>query len=208
MVPRGSFPTYAQGIPLSFNIGSSHSLRTITMRLSILPLLSLTTVATAAAVSTPNKNLAARQENILWPHRTYRYWISSGTYKEDPQDQLLVVKDSFPHNESSTLVTWEIPPELTGRTCKLVFDLWDRDVSTGSQTADVFTSVEPGRRDQHVGRIWVPKPGSAEWVFAFGGLPEFECPAGELVGFEFVGVGDAVEIRWDIGVTGPRVLLV
>ncbi|KAL2808256.1 hypothetical protein BJX63DRAFT_424772 [Aspergillus granulosus] len=180
------------------------------MKLSILPLLTAASLATAAAVTNPDlgsNDLHARQGTILWPHRTYRYWISSGEFKEDPQDQLLVVKDSFPQNESSTLVTWEIPTDLSGQTCRLIFDLWDRDVSTGSQTADVFTSVSPGRRDQHVGRIKVPKPGSAEWIYTFGDVPEFECPAGELIGFEFVGVGDAVEIRWDIGVTGPRVLV-
>ncbi|KAL2851560.1 hypothetical protein BJY01DRAFT_244894 [Aspergillus pseudoustus] len=181
------------------------------MKLSILSLLSATSLATAATISSPSSsetNLETRQEAILWPHRTYRYWIATGAWKEDPQDQLLVVKDSNPLNESSTLVTWEVPADLAGRTCRLIFDLWDRDVSTGSQTADVFTSIEPGRRDQHVGRIWVPKPGAAEWVFTLGGrVPEFACPAGELIGFEFVGVSDAVEIRWDIGVTGPRVLV-
>ncbi|KAL2826648.1 hypothetical protein BDW59DRAFT_160836 [Aspergillus cavernicola] len=171
------------------------------MKLSVISL--LLTAATLAA-ATP-LSLENRQDTILWPHRTYRWWLWNGAIKEDPQDQLLVVKDTNPRNESSTLVTFDIAPELEGRTCKLIFDLWDRDVSTGSQTADVFTSVNPGNRDQHVGRVYVPKPGSAEWVFAYQGLPTFKCPAGELTGFEFVGVGDEVEIRWDIGVTGPRI---
>jgi hypothetical protein len=179
------------------------------MKLSILPLLATATLATAAAVPSAGDahTLESRQETIVWPEATYRYWISSGASKLDPQDQLLVVKDRYPANESSTLTTFSIPPDVAGRTCKLNFDLWDRDHSTGSQTLDVFTSVSPGHRDQHVGRIWVPKPGAAEWVFSFHGLPEFECPAGEVIGFEFVGVGDAVEVRWDIGVTGPRVFV-
>ncbi|KAL4864941.1 hypothetical protein BDV12DRAFT_175469 [Aspergillus spectabilis] len=171
------------------------------MKLSVLSL--VTGLATLVAANPVT--LSTRQDTILYPHRTYRYWISSGAVKEDPQDQLLVVKDNVPQNESSTLTTFDIPADTAGRTCKLVIDLWDRDHSTGTQTVDVFTSVAPGRRDRHVGRAFLPKPGRAEWVFTLGWEEEFQCPAGELIGFEFVGVGDAVEVRWDIGVTGPLI---
>ncbi|KAL2859899.1 uncharacterized protein BJX67DRAFT_368529 [Aspergillus lucknowensis] len=184
------------------------------MKLSILPLLTTATLATTAALpntldsrqdQSQNPNPHSNPDTLIWPYRTYRWWVYDGHSKDDPQDQLLVVKDSNPRNESTALVTFDIAPELEGRKCKLILDLWDRDVSTGSQTADVFSSVSPGNRDQHHGRVVVPKPGSAEWVLAMHGMPDFECPAGELIGFEFVGVGEEVGIRWDIGATGPRV---
>lgn len=90
------------------------------------------------------------------------------------------------------------------------FNLLDRDTSTGSQSVEVFSLINPppegpGSRGEDLGRIRVPAPGVAEWVMAYGGMPEFPCPAGELIGFEFVGVGDQVTIQWDIGVSGPTV---
>ncbi|KAL5332580.1 hypothetical protein BJX70DRAFT_407222 [Aspergillus crustosus] len=181
------------------------------MKLSILSLLTLTSLSTAtpAAVPVPapipQDPRQTTAPTILYPHRTYRTWISTGTIKEDPQDQLLVVKDSNPLNESSALTTFSIPPDTAGLRCLLVIDLWDRDHSTGSQTVDVFTSIEPGRRDRHVGRVFLPRPGRGMWVGVYGWEEEFECPAGEVIGFEFVGVGERVEVRWDIGVTGPLV---
>ncbi|KAH6974699.1 hypothetical protein EDB80DRAFT_595353, partial [Ilyonectria destructans] len=100
--------------------------------------------------------------------------------------------------------------------------LWDRDVSTGSKKLDVFTYSDPPNgvqafsaadaarwaeiksRDNHVGRIIAPKPGNATWETSFQGWPNIPCPAGQLIGVEYVGVGDNVKVRWDIGVTGPR----
>lgn len=194
----------------------------------LLPVAALTT--SAAGISSSDHNNIVRDEPLIYPYATYRYWVATGQIKEDPQDQLLIVKNGVAADETTTIVTFDFAPELEGRTCKLLFDLWDRDVSTGSQTADVFSVIDPPdsrsgsgsnsdlsatsfetalalaqSRDQHVGRIHVPKPGTAEWVMSYYGWPEFPCPAGQLIGIEYVGVGDNVEIRWDIGVTGPRV---
>ncbi|KAF7590362.1 hypothetical protein BBP40_002965 [Aspergillus hancockii] len=192
----------------------------------LLPTLLLTTLASAANTFRPIR----RDPTLLYPYATYRYWVQSGQWKEDPQDQLLVLKNGNAADETTTIVTFDIPASATGRTCTLLFDLWDRDVSTGSQQADVFTATKPRgasisstdvgathslsketaevivqSRDRHVGRIRVTAPGTAEWVMSYEGYPTFECPAGQMVGFEYVGVNDAVAIRWDIGVTGPRV---
>ncbi|EIT74523.1 hypothetical protein AO1008_05148 [Aspergillus oryzae 100-8] len=194
------------------------------MNLLLLALTLLTTLT--SATPTP------RQMNILYPYETYRYWVQSGNWKLDPQDQLLVVKNGNAADETTSIVTFNIPPAADGHKCKLLFDLWDRDVSSGSKQADVFTATRPTgasasdsdtgsvslqsvskevadvivqSRDEHVGRISVSAPGTADWVLAYQGYPEFDCPAGQIVGFEFVGVGDEVAIRWDIGVTGPRV---
>lgn len=170
------------------------------MKLSTISLLTAAALATASPLS-----LSTRQDSIIWPYRTYRWFIRDGTTIEDPQDQLLVVKDNNPAHESSALVTFQIAPDLEGRTCKLILDLWDRDVSTGTQTADVFNTVNPGNRGEYLGRVHLPKPGSAEWISSSENAPEFPCPAGALIGFEFVGAGDEVAVRWDIGATGPRV---
>ncbi|PGH28243.1 hypothetical protein AJ80_00134 [Polytolypa hystricis UAMH7299] len=190
-------------------------------------LASAAAVALAAPNSLPERNIKDRQLDLMYPHRTFRYWINTQELKEDPQDQLLVVKNGNPDDESSCIVTFDFPPEVEGKTCRLVFDLWkDRDHSTGTQTADVFTVIDPPlddsvsvqtlkqnvaewrpahSRDQHQGRVKLPVPGPAEWIESYHGYPEFPCPAGQLLGLEYVGAGDRVEVRWDIGVTGPRV---
>ncbi|KAE8358322.1 hypothetical protein BDV27DRAFT_137912 [Aspergillus caelatus] len=191
-------------------------------------LLTLTLLTTTLTTATPTP----RQDSLVWPYETYRYWVQTGNWKLDPQDQLLVVKNGNAADETTTIVTFNIPTTADGHKCKLLFDLWDRDVSSGSKQADVFTATRPTgasasdsntqsvslqsvskevadvivqSREEHVGRISVSAPGTADWVLAYQGYPEFDCPAGQMVGFEFVGVNDEVAIRWDIGVTGPRV---
>jgi hypothetical protein len=159
---------------------------------------------------------------------TYRYWVNTGRIITDPQDQLLVVKNGVAADETTSIVTFDFNPEmgLEGRTCRLIFDMWDRDHSTGTQQNDVFSvinfpstsaslarvniaAVRPAAsRDQHRGRIFIPKPGSAQWIQSYNGYPDFPCPKEEVMAFEFVGAGDRVETRWDIGVTGPRVIVV
>ncbi|KAE8154698.1 hypothetical protein BDV25DRAFT_135617 [Aspergillus avenaceus] len=186
-----------------------------------------------ASLSTALATPLTTRADLLYPYATYRYWVNTGNFKEDPQDQLLVNKNGNLADETTGIVTFNIPSSASGHKCKLLFDLWARDVSTGSQSADVFTATKPTgasisaegdaalkvlsketaevvvqSRDRHVGRIKAVIPGSAEWTMAYEGYPEFDCPAGQMVGFEFVGVGDAVAIRWDIGVTGPRVQVV
>ncbi|KFH41606.1 hypothetical protein ACRE_076790 [Hapsidospora chrysogenum ATCC 11550] len=186
----------------------------------------LTFLATAAAVCsaapTPDTR-SADTTSILYPAGTYRYWVQSGKIKEDPQDQLLVVKNGKAADETTTIVTFDFDPSTQGKTCELIFELWDRDVSRGTRTLDVFTYSDPPgtvktlasaadvarwasikSRDNHVGRVKVPKPGNATWEMSFQGWPRIPCPAGRRIGVEYVGAGDRVAVRWDIGVTGPR----
>lgn len=177
----------------------------------------------SAAVSLAAPALEPRQfEDIIFPAGTYRRWVQSGKIVQDPQDQLLIVKNGKAADETTTIVTFDFDQSTEGKTCELIFELWDRDVSTGTQTLDVFTWSDPPQglktfsvadiarwaeaksRDNHVGRILVPKPGDATWIQAYQGWPKIPCPAGQLIGVEYVGVGDRVEVRWDIGVTGPR----
>src|SRR5690606_15751249 len=122
-----------------------------------LALLASATAAAAAAV-------APRQTNLLYPHRTYRRWVHQGDMIEDPQDQLLVVKNGNLEDETSTIVSFVFDKDTAGKQCQLRFELWeDRDISTGSQQLDVFTYknlpedvrvlAEVLERDVHVGRI-------------------------------------------------------
>ncbi|KNG80191.1 hypothetical protein ANOM_011405 [Aspergillus nomiae NRRL 13137] len=105
------------------------------MNLLLLTFTLLTTLTTA----TPTP----RQDSLLWPYATYRYWVQTGNWVLDPQDQLLVVKNGNAADETTSIVTFDIPATADGHKCKLLFDLWDRDVSTGSQLADVFTATKP-----------------------------------------------------------------
>lgn len=185
------------------------------MKLSVL-------LSSLAAITLAAPTLKPRDNPLLYPSATFRHFINTGENIQDPQNQPLVLKNNVPADESSTIVTFNFDENLQGRRCKLLFDLWDRDVSTGSQQLDVFSVNNPPtspfttasitnenrpawNRDQQRGRIMVKKPGTAEWIMSYSGWPEFDCPAGMVMGLEFVGVGDAVAVRWDIGVTGPRV---
>jgi hypothetical protein len=183
--------------------------------------LALFAISVAVAFAAPAVN-ARQADTILYPWATYRYWVNSGKIVQDPQDQLLIVKNGKPADETTAIVTFQFDQSTRGKTCQLLFELWDRDVSTGTQKLDVFTYSDPPTsaqkfsaddaarlaslksRNNHVGRIYVPKPGNATWEQSYQGWPTIPCPAGQLIGVEFVGVGDRVEVRWDIGVTGPR----
>lgn len=174
-------------------------------------------IAATGALAAPT-NIEVPKD-LIWPSNTYRFWVQSKEVIQDPQNQLLVVRNDNLNDETTTIVTFAPRPDLEGRTCRLRFDLWDRDVSTGSHKADVFSWVgvpvgtfsvanlavnRPAYRDEHKGRITLPKPGMAEWIQSYDGYPEFPCPQ-ELMAVEFVSVGDKLELRWDIGVTGPRI---
>lgn len=193
------------------------------MIMKILALLASAAAVSLAAPTVDTHEIDARAvDTVLYPAGTYRYWIQSGKIIWDPQDQLLIVKNGKAADETTTIVTFEFDESTRGKTCELLFELWDRDVSTGTKTLDVFTYSDPPTgprafsavdaanwastksRGNHVGRIRVPKPGNATWEQSYQGWPKIPCPAGQLIGVEYVGVGDRVQVRWDIGVTGPR----
>lgn len=181
-------------------------------------LLSFIIPATSASLAAAAPAVTARQQvgNILYPSATYRSWVQSGNIIQDPQDQLLVVKNGVPAEETTAIVTFDFPADSQGKKCELLFELWaDRDHSTGTKTLDVFTYTDPPKvlsdfvaelkgRDVHVGRVVTPLQANATWTQSYYGYPTIDCPAGQQLGLQYVGAGDAVEVRWDIGVTGPR----
>jgi hypothetical protein len=182
-------------------------------------LLNVLVPVTAASLAAAAPAVLARQlqvGDILYPSGTYRSWVQTGNIIQDPQDQLLVVKNGVPAEETTAIVTFDFPTDSQGKKCELIFELWgDRDHSTGTQELDVFTYTDPPTvlsdlaaqlkgRDIHVGRIVAPLQANATWIQSYHGYPTIDCPAGQHLGFQYVGAGDAVEVRWDIGVTGPR----
>lgn len=179
-------------------------------------LLTFLASASAASAAAVKPAISARQSDFIYPARTYRHWVQSGDLVLDPQDQLLVVKNGDQADETTAIVSFNIPEDAEGKKCQLHFELWeDRDKSTGSQTLDVFTYnnlpqetkalAEILERDEHAGRIKaLTDRAEAQWILSYDGYPIIDCPAGESIGIEYVGVGDAVEVQWDIGVTGPR----
>ncbi|KAH7147266.1 hypothetical protein DER46DRAFT_670826 [Fusarium sp. MPI-SDFR-AT-0072] len=182
-------------------------------------------LASAAAVSfaaptvDTNEIDARAVDTILYPAGTYRYRVQSGKIIWDPQDQLLIVKNGKAADDTTTIVTFEFDERTRGKACELLFELWDRDVSTGIKTLDVFTYSDPPTgprafsaadaakwastksRDNHVGRIRVPKPSNATWEQSYQGWPKIPCPAGQLVGVEYVGVGDRVQTSLSLSTT-------
>lgn len=178
--------------------------------MKLLAVLASATAASAAAVVP----VAPRDDTVLYPHRTYRRWVQTGEMINDPQDQPLVVKNGNPDDETTTIVSFKFDEDTEGKECQLFFKLWaDRDTSEGSETMDVFTYnnlpsdvstfADVMERDIHVGRISVPLGEEAEWKDAYHGWPKIPCPAGKIIGVEYVGAGDEIEVQWDIGVSGP-----
>lgn len=184
-------------------------------------------LAAAAPTEGRNNKVAARQDAQnpgypeVFPSGTYVRYINSGETVSDPQDQLLVVKNGNFEDESSTIVTFQFDEDTEGLTCQLNFELSEDDTSTGTKTMDVFTWTNPEdlealiagenlkkpetkSRDEQAGRVAVSAPGRAGWTMTYGDWPAIPCPAGQLIGIEYVGVGDRVEVGWDSGVTGPR----
>ncbi|KAF5263134.1 hypothetical protein FOXYS1_6127 [Fusarium oxysporum] len=175
--------------------------------MKILALLASAAAVSLAAPTVDTHEIDARAvDTVLYPAGTYRYWIQSGKIIWDPQDQLLIVKNGKAADETTTIVTFEFDESTRGKTCELLFELWDRDVSTGIKTLDVFTYSDPP-----TGPRAFSAADAANWAstksrgnHSYQGWPKIPCPAGQLIGVEYVGVGDRVQVRWDIGVTGPR----
>lgn len=179
----------------------------------------------AAAPAQHASGKAARQEvTEHFPSESYLRYINSGETISDPHDRPLVVKNGNFEDETSTIATFQFGDDVAGKTCQLVFELDDDDTSEGTKTMDVFNwtnpedlenlvsgkavkKVQTKSRDEHAGRILVSAPGTATWIMNYGEWPSIPCPAGELIGIEFVGVGDEVEVAWVPGVTGPRFLI-
>lgn len=179
-------------------------------------------LAVAAPTQSTSTKVSARQNTEVLPEGTYRRYINTGETISDPEDQPFVVKNGNFEDETSTIVTFNFDEDTEGKTCELNFKLGEEDVSKGTKTMDIFTWTNPGdlealiagttinnemsikSRNQQAGRVIVSAPGNAEWTMSYNGWPSIPCPAGELIGIEYVGAGEGVEVGWESGSTGPR----
>ncbi|KAL2220299.1 hypothetical protein M432DRAFT_312520 [Thermoascus aurantiacus ATCC 26904] len=171
------------------------------------------------AAPAPNAPNHPSTDSVLYPCTTSLYHVSTGAI-DYGKDFGLVSKKGDSVSDITTLVTFVFPDSWANRKCRLVFELGASDTSTGSQRADVFSSIAPAGtpasswppgnlRDEQLGRIFVTGPGVAVWEQAFNGAPDFDCPAGKVVGGELVGVNDVDEIRWSVAAgSGPRIELI
>jgi hypothetical protein len=118
----------------------------------------------------------------------------------------------------TTLVTFDFPSTIpAGSLCRVEFYLDATSTLTGSERAQIFTSLKPATgstttwpsgnlRDQHVGDFHFVKPGNAVVEATYGGSQPFPCPIGQTLAGEIVGRWDEVDIEWNTAVAGPRII--
>ena len=167
----------------------------------------------SSALSAP---LETREE-LIYPTTTSQYNVWTGAVTYNTQ-QGLIHKSNGQSADITTLVTFDFPSTLAGRTCAFIFELDDTATLSGSKRAQVFTSLAPAYattttwphgnlRDQHLGDLLFNKPGRAtvEATYGDANLNGFPCPAGQTIGGELVGRWDEVKVRWDVNLAGPRI---
>lgn len=172
----------------------------------------------ALAAPTPNPGPPAQVStpSVLFPSATSLYNVWTGAVTFGSPVGLIQKTGTTP--DITTLVTFDFPSSLAGKTCEFAFILDSTATSTGSQRADVFDSLAPADhstttwpngnlRDNHLGRIFAPAPGTATLEQAYNGAPKFPCPAGQTLGAELVGVYDVDKISWNVLLAGPQVLV-
>ncbi|GAD93553.1 predicted protein [Paecilomyces variotii No. 5] len=176
--------------------------------------------AIATAIYTQKDNSST--VDTLYPRATSLFYVSSGDIEYNSSYGLIYKgTGSVSDSDITTLVTFEVPENWAGKNCTLYFDLAPEDVLSGSNTADVFTSLtvversssdwSPGnQRDEHLGRFRVDGSWKGKWIDTHEeDTPQFECPANELIAWELVGVSDRVKIRWAAqSGNGPRMEVV
>jgi hypothetical protein len=178
-------------------------------------LIAALTAALALATTAAAGPIESRQAKTILPTTTSQYnvWtgaISKGTaygkvFKNGRQADI------------TTLVTFDFPASIPkGSMCTLGFYLDAGATLSGSQRAQIFTSLKPvaastsswppgNLRDQHIGDFKFVKPGNAVVEATYGGKNPFPCPIGQTIAGEVVGRWDEVHVEWDVTKAGPRI---
>jgi len=179
--------------------------------------LAASTAALAAILATSTAApLVGRQgsSDYISPTVISQYNVWTGAISFDTSEGKIFKDGRQP--DITTLVTFDFPDWTEGRQCEFTFELDSTAQLSGSKLFDVFTSLGPATestkdwphgnlRDQHAGRMRAFLPGFAEWVFGVGPSPKFDCPTGQTLAGELVGVYDVDHIEWDNSVAGPRI---
>lgn len=108
-------------------------------------------------------------------------------------------------HDLTTMLTFSIPADFSGKTCWLEFNL---PSGPGGKQVDIYRQWAPvsacpsqgNNRDLHLGRMTIPAGGGRlTWTDRYSGwmTGPGECPQrGQVFGVEIVGAGDEEEVAW------------
>lgn len=172
----------------------------------------LTSLLATLALAAPSKP-APRSTQIIHPVHS-QYTVSTGAVSYNTGVGRIFKSPSSP--SITTLLSFAFPASSAGKTCKLHFPLDASATSTGSQRAQVFSSLRPADqttetwpdgnlRDQHLGDVRFVPGHEVIWEATYGiyASGPFPCPAGHKLGAELVGRWDSVDVTWDANLSGP-----
>ncbi|QDS77448.1 hypothetical protein FKW77_006851 [Venturia effusa] len=178
-------------------------------------LLSLLSIAgIACALPTPD---VPSGPNIIQPSARSIYEVNTGAIYY--QSQTGHIFKSSSGNDLTTLLTFDLPSSLQGKTCSFHFYLDSTARAEGTKAFDLYSSLKPAtanspggsgpgnQRNQFMGRMKAVLGGEATWVpdvFPKTG-ESFPCPYGDAFGYEVVGSGDYVDIAWNPPASGSYI---
>ena len=148
-------------------------------------------------------------EECHYPQTTSLYNITEGVVQENVECGRIrnIVSDN---SLITTAVSFSVPSSWMGKNCGLALQI---DACTAPKEIDIFTTLplqlatgssDGNHRDQFVGRFVVRGHKIAFWELTTDRGPEFPCPAGDIIGYELVGVSNMGELTWRIdGAFGP-----
>ena len=180
---------------------------------------------TTLAAPTPDRGQgpqpfnAANPRDVIFPQVTSQYNVGTGAVTFNTGIGLVDKSTSDHGKDTTTLVSFSVPPYPPEFTCELVFDLAvGREVS-GSASAQAFISLAPAtattfdwpqgsQRDRQVGTLTVAAGQRATWDLP-NSTRQFPCSqaVGRLYGGELVPTGDNDHISWVPGVDGPKIVV-
>jgi hypothetical protein len=159
----------------------------------------------ANAIPTPQSGTGSNQ---IKPTVRSQYEVSTGAiHYNTPTGKIF---NSYAGKDITTLLTFDLPSTLQGKTCSFHFALDAASATaTGTKQFDLYSSLAPAtqsttgwgpgnQRNQFMGRMTAIVPGEAAYVADI--YPKtgasFPCPYGGKFGYELVGAGDLVDIEW------------
>jgi hypothetical protein len=174
--------------------------------MQLISFFALSLVGIASAIPTPQYS-APPPGNTIKPTTRSQYEVSTGAIHYDTPSGKIFKNGSG--KDITTLLTFDLPASLQGKTCSFYFNLDATATATGTTQFDLFSSLNPAtqstiswppgnERNQFMGRLQAVVPGEANYVADVGPTTgaSFPCPYGGKFGYELVGAGDQVDIEW------------
>jgi len=158
--------------------------------------------------------------HLIVPSAISQYSVSTGAIDYDAPFGL-VRKTGDWNSDVTTLVTFTIPAAAAGATCSLHFWLDNADATasvSGTGLVDLFSSLQPApehdvpawgppgnQRNLPLGRWIVKKGQEAKFSTDVPNKATFPCPKAGKYGYELVGAGDKIEVKWGKTLSGPYI---